>query len=70
MSAESNVRSFAELFPTPAVLEAVKHAEAGRLTWLQVAELFRRSLATSLAEVQEVGGKILGKSFQDKPPTR
>jgi hypothetical protein len=50
-SSQSEVRSFADEFPTPNVLRAVELCEAGTLTWDEVAELFRRSLATGLAEV-------------------
>jgi hypothetical protein len=50
-SIESDVREFAREFPTPNVLRAVALCEAGTLSWGEVHELFRRSLATGLATV-------------------
>ena len=49
--AETEVREFAREFPTPNVLRAVALCESGRLTWTQVHELFRASLAHGLATV-------------------
>lgn len=48
---EAEVREFAREFPTPNVQRAVALCEAGTLTWGQVYELFRRSLAKGLTEV-------------------
>lgn len=48
---EPEVREFAREFPTPNVQRAVALCESGRLSWVQVHELFRRSLAAGLAEV-------------------
>jgi hypothetical protein len=49
-SIESEVREFAREFPTPNVQRAVALCEAGTLTWAQVHEIFRGSLAKGLAE--------------------
>jgi hypothetical protein len=48
---EAEVRAFAREFPTPNVLRAVALCEAGTLTWTQVHEIFRGSLAHGLASV-------------------
>jgi len=45
---EQFCRSFAAEFPTPNTLRAVELAEAGRLTWEQIAILFGRSLQAAL----------------------
>jgi hypothetical protein len=50
-SAESDVRAFAQQFPTANVLRALALCESGRLDWQPVADLFARSLAAGLAEV-------------------
>jgi hypothetical protein len=47
----SQVVEFAATFPTPNVRLAVEYAEAGRITWEQVADLFKRSLGMALLEV-------------------
>lgn len=48
---ESDARAFAAEFPTPNALRAIALAEAGTLTWEQVAGVFRTALAQGLAEV-------------------
>lgn len=48
---EQDVRDFAAQFPTPNVQRAIALCEAGTLTWAQVAEIFRSSLAEGLGEV-------------------
>jgi hypothetical protein len=50
-STESQVREFAREFPTPNVQRAVALCEAGTLTWAQVHEIFKRSLAQGLSSV-------------------
>ena len=50
-SSDQDVRDFAAQFPTPNVLQALALCEAGTLTWAQVAEIFRSSLAEGLAAV-------------------
>ena len=50
-SPESLCREFAAEFPTPAVAQAIALCEAGTLTWAEVAELFRVSLARGIAAV-------------------
>ena len=42
---------FAASYPTPAVREAIRYAEAGAITWEQVAGLFKRSLTAAIVEV-------------------
>lgn len=49
--AEAECREFAREFPTPNVQRAIALCESGRLSWADVAELFRRSLAKGLTEV-------------------
>lgn len=51
LSAEAEVREFAQQFPTPNVERAVALCEAGTLTWAEVHEVFQRSLAQGLATV-------------------
>jgi hypothetical protein len=51
-SSEKNVREFAAQFPTPNTLRALALCEAGTLTWAQVAEIFRSSLAEGLEAVR------------------
>ena len=48
---EAEVREFAREFPTPNVQRAVALCESGRLSWTEVHEIFRRSLAHGLQEV-------------------
>jgi hypothetical protein len=48
---EREVREFAREFPTPNVQRAVALCESGRLTWTQVHEIFRGSLAQGLSAV-------------------
>ena len=48
---ETDVRAFAQQYPTANVLRAVALCESGRLTWTQVYDLFRKSLAAGLAAV-------------------
>jgi hypothetical protein len=48
---ETEVREFAREFPTPSVQRAVALCEAGTLTWAQVHEIFRGSLAKGLSAV-------------------
>lgn len=50
-SVEAEVREFAREFPTPNVQRAVALCEAGTITWAEVHEIFRGSLAKGLAEV-------------------
>lgn len=45
------VIEFAATYPTPNVRRAVQYAESGRLTWEQVADLFKRSLGMAILEV-------------------
>ncbi len=45
------VVEFAAAYPTPNVRLAVQYAECGRLTWEQVADLFKRSLGMAILEV-------------------
>lgn len=47
-AAEAEAREFAAQFPTPNALRAVELAEAGRITWVQVRDLFARSLEAAL----------------------
>lgn len=47
----TQVIEFAATYPTPNVRLAVQYAEAGRITWEQVADLFERSLGMALLEV-------------------
>lgn len=51
-TAEQDVREFAAQFPTANVQRAVRLCEAGVVTWEQVAEVFRKSLAAGLAAVR------------------
>lgn len=51
--AESLAREFAAKYNTPAVQEAIRHAEGGRLTWLDIADLFRRSHAEAVEVIEE-----------------
>lgn len=48
----AQVLEFAAAYPTPNVREAVRHAEAGRITWQQAYTLFQQALANGLAEVR------------------
>jgi hypothetical protein len=50
-TAETECREFAREFPTPNVERAIALCEAGRLSWTEVHELFRRSLGHALTEV-------------------
>ena len=45
------VLEFAATYPTANVRLAVQHAEAGRITWEQVYNLFKNSLGAALVEV-------------------
>ena len=47
----TQVIEFAATYPTPNVRLAVQYAEAGRITWEQAADLFKRSLGMALLEV-------------------
>jgi hypothetical protein len=51
-TSEQDVREFAAQFPTPNTLRALALCEAGTLTWAQVAEIFRSSLAEGLEAVR------------------
>lgn len=51
-SSEKNVREFAAQFSTPNVKQALALCEAGTLTWAQVEEIFRSSLAEGLEAVR------------------
>ena len=51
-SSEKIVREFAAQFPTPNVKQALALCEAGTLTWAQVEEIFRASLAEGLEAVR------------------
>lgn len=51
-TAEYQCREFAAQYPTPNVLRALAYAESGRLTWDQIAQLFRDSLAVGVAAVR------------------
>jgi hypothetical protein len=51
-ASEKNVRDFAAQFPTPNVRRAIALCEAGTLTWMQVEEIFRSSLAQGLEAVR------------------
>lgn len=46
----TQVIEFAATYPTPNVRLAVQYAEAGRITWEQAYNLFKRSLVTAVAE--------------------
>lgn len=50
-SIRTQVIEFAATYPTPNVRLAVQYAEAGTITWEQVADLFKRSLGMALLEV-------------------
>lgn len=47
----TQVIEFAATYPTPNVRLAVQYAEAGTITWEQVADLFKRSLGMAILEV-------------------
>lgn len=49
--AETLARGFAAKWDSPAVREAIAYAEAGRLSWVDIAALFARSYGTALAAV-------------------
>lgn len=51
-TSEQDVRDFAAQIDTPNVRRAVALCEAGTLTWAQVAEIFRASLAKGLEAVR------------------
>ena len=51
-TSEKEARDFAAQFDTPNVRAAIAHAEAGTLTWEQIAEIFRASLAQGLEAVR------------------
>lgn len=51
-SSENDVRAFAAEFDTPNVRKALALCEAGTLTWQQVAEIFRGSLAQGLEAIR------------------
>src|SRR3569623_1416130 len=44
----AQVVEFAATYPTANVRLAVQYAESGRLSWEQVADLFKRSLGTAI----------------------
>jgi hypothetical protein len=46
---ETEVREFAAQFPTPNVLRGVALCEEGRITWAQLHDLCKVSLAKALA---------------------
>jgi hypothetical protein len=48
-SAEADVRAFAQQYPTPNALLALRLCEEGLISWEEVAELFANSLAAALA---------------------
>lgn len=50
-SIEADCRAFAEAFPLPNVLRAIDLAEAGRLTWSAVNDLFKRAAVAGIAAV-------------------
>jgi hypothetical protein len=50
-TSETLARQFAAEYPTPNVQRAIALAEAGTVTWDEIAEIFRASLAKGLAEV-------------------
>jgi hypothetical protein len=50
-ASEMICREFARQFDTPNVRQAISLCEAGTLTWEQVEEIFRSSLAQGLREV-------------------
>jgi hypothetical protein len=45
------VLEFAAAYPTPNVRRAVELAEAGRITWEQVYNLFKTAMGAALTEV-------------------
>jgi hypothetical protein len=47
----TQVLEFAASYPTPNVRLAVEYAQAGRITWEQAADLFKRSLGAAIVEV-------------------
>ncbi len=51
IAVREQVLEFAATWPTPNVRRAVELAEAGRLSWEQVAGLFKLALVTAIAEV-------------------
>lgn len=48
--AETEARDFAAHYPTANVLEGIRHAEAGRVGWGPLRDLFARSLGEALTE--------------------
>lgn len=50
-ASEKACREFAREFDTPNVRQAIIAAETGLLSWEQIEEIFRSSLAKGLAEV-------------------
>lgn len=50
-SIREQVLEFAASHPTPNVRLAVQYAEAGRITWQQVYDLFHKAMTAGLAEV-------------------
>lgn len=50
-ASETICREFARQFDTPNVRQAISLCETGTLTWEQVEEIFRSSLAQGLREV-------------------
>ena len=51
ISVRQQVLEFAATYPTPNVRLAVQYAECGRLTWEQIAGLFKVALVSAVAEV-------------------
>lgn len=50
--AEAECREFAAQYPLPNVQTGIALAEAGRVSWLALSEVFRTSLAKGLAAVR------------------
>lgn len=49
--AETLARMFADKYPTDNVKLAIAYAEAGRISWEDIASLFAKSYASAVAEV-------------------
>lgn len=54
------IAALAATYPTPNVRRAVALAQAGTITWEQVYDLFRKSMAAALAEVGEIPQPVNG----------
>jgi len=56
--AEQEVRAFAAYYSTaPAVQQAVRYAEEGRISWESIRDLFTTVLGNFLAELKNEGAK-------------